>query len=80
MQEAAKTAISVARQQNMYLVIDADGLWLIQNEPEVVKGYRKAVLTPNVVEFGRLCEKLVRRNSPLLRRTRGSTRSRTGHR
>lgn len=60
MQEAAKTAIAIARQNDMYLVIDADGLWLVQNEPDVVKGYRRAVLTPNVVEFGRLCDKVVR--------------------
>lgn len=44
----------------MYVVIDADGLYLVQNEPEVVRGNAKAVLTPNVVEFKRLCESLVR--------------------
>ena len=42
----------------MYVVVDADGLWLLQNEPEVIKGYRKAVLTPNVAEFARLCDKV----------------------
>lgn len=43
----------------MYVVIDADGLYLVQNEPDVVKGNQKAVLTPNVVEFERLCKALV---------------------
>jgi NAD(P)H-hydrate repair Nnr-like enzyme with NAD(P)H-hydrate dehydratase domain len=28
--------------------------------PDLVKSYRKAILTPNVAEFGRLYEKLVR--------------------
>ncbi|KAK4049069.1 hypothetical protein OIV83_004431 [Microbotryomycetes sp. JL201] len=56
MQLAARVAIKLAREKDIYIVIDADGLWLAQNEPDVVKGYAKAVLTPNVVEFGRLCD------------------------
>jgi ATP-dependent NAD(P)H-hydrate dehydratase len=36
-----------------------DGLFLVQNHPETVKNYQKAVLTPNVVEFKRLCETMV---------------------
>lgn len=32
-----------------------DGLFLLQSRPDIVHGYRRAVLTPNVVEFGRLC-------------------------
>lgn len=31
---------------------------MVQNHPETVKGYAKAVLTPNVVEFQRLCERM----------------------
>ncbi|BGP07560.1 hypothetical protein JCM10049v2_003398 [Rhodotorula toruloides] len=56
MQLAAKTAISLARENDLYVVLDADGLWLVQNEPDVVRGYKRAVLTPNVVEFARLAE------------------------
>ena len=59
MQGAAKTAIALARKHDQYIVIDADGLFLVGNEPDVIKGYKKAVLTPNVVEFARLCEKMV---------------------
>lgn len=59
MQQAAKIAISLARQNDLYVVLDADGLWLVQNEPDVVKGYKRAVLTPNVVEFARLAESCV---------------------
>ncbi|KAK0525370.1 hypothetical protein OC835_005635 [Tilletia horrida] len=58
MQDCGRIAIELAREANMYIVVDADGLWLLQNEPEVIRGYRRAVLTPNVVEFGRLCRKL----------------------
>lgn len=60
MQLAARVAIRLAREKDVYVVIDADGLWLVQSDPEVVKGYKKAVLTPNVVEFKRLCDAVVR--------------------
>jgi len=59
MQLAAKVAIAQARKRGTYLVIDADGLFLVQNEPDTVKGYNKCVLTPNVVEFERLCKSVV---------------------
>jgi ATP-dependent NAD(P)H-hydrate dehydratase len=44
-----------ARQQNIPLVLDADGLSLAQTRPELVQGYKECILTPNVVEFARLC-------------------------
>ncbi|EEB08512.1 hypothetical protein SJAG_03669 [Schizosaccharomyces japonicus yFS275] len=50
--------ITYARQQNMPMVIDADGLFLIQQKPELVSGYHNVVLTPNVIEFKRLCDRL----------------------
>ncbi|CEQ43094.1 SPOSA6832_04986 [Sporobolomyces salmonicolor] len=56
MQLAARIAIKLARENDLYIVIDADGLFLVQNDPSVVKGYKRAVLTPNVVEFGRLAQ------------------------
>ncbi|PWN89019.1 Ribokinase-like protein [Acaromyces ingoldii] len=58
MQACAKVAMQAAIDKQIYLIVDADGLWLLQNEPDVVKGYKRCVLTPNVVEFGRLCQKL----------------------
>jgi ATP-dependent NAD(P)H-hydrate dehydratase len=60
MQEFARRAISLGREQDKYIVLDADGLWLIEKHPEYIRGYNKAVLTPNVVEFGRLRDTLVR--------------------
>ncbi|VVT51408.1 uncharacterized protein SAPINGB_P003086 [Magnusiomyces paraingens] len=36
------------------IVIDADGLFLIQQNPDLIKGYQNAILTPNVIELQRL--------------------------
>ncbi|KAI9306390.1 H-hydrate dehydratase [Cunninghamella echinulata] len=58
MQDTARQLIYNARQQNMAIVIDADGLFLVQQHPDTIKDYKKAVLTPNVVEFKRLCESM----------------------
>ncbi|KAL9135969.1 MAG: hypothetical protein Q9175_002812 [Cornicularia normoerica] len=56
MQATVAAVIKAARAKNVPLVLDADALWLIQNQPELVHGYKECVLTPNVVEFGRLAE------------------------
>ncbi|KAF8506414.1 H-hydrate dehydratase [Hysterangium stoloniferum] len=56
MQKYARLALSLAKDQNMYIVLDADALWMVQKDLGLVKGYHKAVLTPNVVEFRRLAE------------------------
>ncbi|KZZ94688.1 YjeF domain containing protein [Moelleriella libera RCEF 2490] len=58
MQETVSRVIRAAREKKMPVVLDADALQLVQKDPEVVKGYREAVLTPNVVEFGRLWDSL----------------------
>jgi len=50
--------IIAARNKNIPIVIDADALLTIQKEPKIIQGYRQAILTPNVAEFGRLCEAL----------------------
>jgi ATP-dependent NAD(P)H-hydrate dehydratase len=60
MQKYARLVIKLAREQDMYVVLDADALWMVQKDLDLVKGYRKAVLTPNVVEFKRLSESVVR--------------------
>lgn len=36
-----------------------DGLWLIAQQLTLIHGYRKAILTPNHVEFSRLSEAAV---------------------
>ncbi|TFK29679.1 H-hydrate dehydratase [Coprinopsis marcescibilis] len=58
MQSFARLAINLARQNGMYLVLDADALFLIGHDLSIIKGYRRAVLTPNVVEFKRLSEQV----------------------
>eukprot|EP00040_Diaphanoeca_grandis_P026395 m.147750 g.147750 ORF g.147750 m.147750 type:complete len:593 (+) comp30558_c0_seq1:116-1894(+) len=52
--DAVARIIEKARDRQLPLVIDADGLWLINQRPGLVKGYTNAVLTPNKMEFSRL--------------------------
>ncbi|KAL1840177.1 hypothetical protein VTJ49DRAFT_751 [Mycothermus thermophilus] len=54
MQDTCALVVAAARARRMPLVVDADALLLVQRDPGLVKGYELAVLTPNVVEFGRL--------------------------
>jgi ATP-dependent NAD(P)H-hydrate dehydratase len=56
----ARLALDIAKEQGMFLVLDADGLYMAGRELNLIKGYRRAVLTPNVVEFKRLSEQAVR--------------------
>ncbi|KAH8803233.1 Ribokinase-like protein [Xylogone sp. PMI_703] len=56
MQETCIRVLKAARKENIPFVLDADGLFLAQTHPEIVQGYRECILTPNVVEFGRLCK------------------------
>ncbi|XP_073743527.1 ATP-dependent (S)-NAD(P)H-hydrate dehydratase isoform X4 [Callorhinus ursinus] len=52
--------LEAAKARDIPVVIDADGLWLIARHPALIQGYRKAVLTPNHVEFSRLSEAVLR--------------------
>ncbi|KAG5361286.1 ATP-dependent (S)-NAD(P)H-hydrate dehydratase [Yarrowia sp. C11] len=56
--ETVTGVIEAAKEKNLHIVIDADGLFLVQNNPDVIKGYKRAVLTPNVMEFKRLQDSL----------------------
>ncbi|KAL8983719.1 MAG: hypothetical protein Q9205_002115 [Flavoplaca limonia] len=56
MQATVAEVITAAREKKLPLVLDADALWLIQQKPDLVRGYKECVLTPNVVEFGRLAQ------------------------
>ncbi len=35
-------------------MVDADGLWYLTSSPATIRGYKRAVLTPNAMEFARL--------------------------
>jgi ATP-dependent NAD(P)H-hydrate dehydratase len=54
----AKSAVRLARENGMFLVLDADALYMVGQDLSLIKGYRRAVVTPNVVEFKRLSEQL----------------------
>ncbi len=56
MLETCARVITEAKKVNMPFVLDADGLYLAQSRPELVQGYKECILTPNVVEFGRLAK------------------------
>ncbi|GIZ39268.1 hypothetical protein CKM354_000265800 [Cercospora kikuchii] len=56
MQETCARVITEAKKRNISFVLDADGLYLAQTRPDLVHGYKECILTPNVVEFGRLAK------------------------
>ncbi|KAM6566145.1 hypothetical protein CsatA_025273 [Cannabis sativa] len=49
-----------ARQSNVPIVVDGDGLFLVTNCLDLVSGYPLAVLTPNVNEYKRLVQKVLK--------------------
>ncbi|KAK2588842.1 hypothetical protein KPH14_001712 [Odynerus spinipes] len=51
--------ISVCRELKKPLVIDADGLFLICQKPDIVKDYPGLILTPNAMEFSRLVKSIL---------------------
>ncbi|XP_040480531.1 ATP-dependent (S)-NAD(P)H-hydrate dehydratase isoform X2 [Ursus maritimus] len=58
--ENVKGILEASKARDIPIVIDADGLWLVAQHPALIQGYRKAVLTPNHVEFSRLSEAVLR--------------------
>jgi ATP-dependent NAD(P)H-hydrate dehydratase len=50
--------IREARSRSIPFVLDADGLLIVTEDPSLIKGYKDCILTPNVVEFGRLAKAL----------------------
>ena len=55
---AAARIVAAARARGLPLVLDADGLFLVAQQPELVRGYALCVLTPNATEFARLAKAL----------------------
>lgn len=54
-----KRIIEEVKVLNIPIILDADALWLIANEPKLIANYKKAILTPNVVEFKRLVDSVI---------------------
>ncbi|XP_047977508.1 ATP-dependent (S)-NAD(P)H-hydrate dehydratase [Salvia hispanica] len=48
-----------ARESNVPMVIDGDGLFLVTNSLDLISSYPLAVLTPNVNEYKRLVQKVL---------------------
>lgn len=46
------------RENNKHMVLDADGLYIVTKNLDLIKGYKNAILTPNKAEFGRLAKQL----------------------
>ncbi|KAJ9195462.1 hypothetical protein DTO166G4_6249 [Paecilomyces variotii] len=57
-QKVVSEIMKEARTRSIPFVLDADALLLVTENPELVKGYKECILTPNVVEFGRLAKAL----------------------
>lgn len=54
----AAEVIKIAKQYELPITIDADAVLLVAESPELVKGYSRAILTPNAREFDYLCDKV----------------------
>lgn len=52
----ASQILQQARLQGLPLLVDGSGLNIVAKSPELVQGYKKCVLTPNMAELGRLAE------------------------
>ncbi|EDV25062.1 uncharacterized protein TRIADDRAFT_25123 [Trichoplax adhaerens] len=57
--ETVKKIIAKAKAKQVNIVIDADGLYIVTKYPDIIKGYKFAILTPNKVEFSRLYSTLM---------------------
>jgi ATP-dependent NAD(P)H-hydrate dehydratase len=54
---AVKMIIKEARQGNLPVILDADALYMLATDPvrePILQGYRRAIMTPNVMEYKRL--------------------------
>ncbi|KAL4914713.1 Ribokinase-like protein [Aspergillus aurantiobrunneus] len=56
--KVVKEVMKEARSRSIPFVLDADGLLLVTENPDIVKGYKECILTPNVNEFSRLAKAL----------------------
>ena len=59
-QKQVSEIIKVARDSKppISMVLDADALMIVNENPDLIRGHKECVLTPNVVEFARLAKAL----------------------
>jgi ATP-dependent NAD(P)H-hydrate dehydratase len=55
-QEMTRQLIQRAKEAELALILDGDALYLISLEPELIKGYTSAILTPNAVSLLNKCD------------------------
>lgn len=67
LQDRAKQLIIEAKLRSLPLVLDADSLVLVSEDPSIIKSYSKAILTPNRVELQRLSNRLFNEDIDLRR-------------
>lgn len=53
--ETTSDIILRAKEKELPIVLDGDGIGIICSNPKLISGYKHAILTPNVVEYKRLC-------------------------
>lgn len=58
LQARAKKLIEAAKARSLPLVLDADSLLLINEDPSIIRSYPKALITPNRIELQRLLESI----------------------
>ncbi|KAH3664163.1 hypothetical protein OGAPHI_004877 [Ogataea philodendri] len=58
MLETMKLVIQEIKKRDLPVILDADSLYLVSQDPDIIKGYSKAVITPNPVEFKRIADAL----------------------
>ncbi|XP_012063441.1 PREDICTED: ATP-dependent (S)-NAD(P)H-hydrate dehydratase [Atta cephalotes] len=56
--------ITICREARKPLIIDADGLFLVCQKPEIIKDYPGVILTPNAIEFSRLIKAVLDKTVP----------------
>lgn len=54
--EGCERIISQLRNENLPIIIDGDALYLLTQNPSIIRDYTRAILTPNIAELGRLLE------------------------
>lgn len=61
--KVVRNVVEKVRGLQLPMVIDADGVYMLSLEPQLIHGCTEAILTPNVVEFARLYSAVLHRES-----------------
>ncbi|OQS04428.1 hypothetical protein THRCLA_03340 [Thraustotheca clavata] len=53
--DLVKKVVESAKAMQLPMVLDGDALYLLSTDTSLIHGYVHTILTPNIVEYGRLC-------------------------